>query len=192
MSFVLQVGTTCHDVLNPKDLDYLKIFVSISCLFVFLPLVVSLTCYGAVLHTLMPKMSFKGAVSSSSLSKKQRKRATIMVLAVSLEFVMCFVPTNVILLLHCWLLSVDEKTANADELYAAYMLAVCLGSSSACMDPLLYYFGSSQCRRQISAAVCWKKEKRTTATSRSCSSQYCRPSTTHTHFRGLEGQEQQC
>uniref|UniRef100_A0A3B1JHS2 Coagulation factor II thrombin receptor n=2 Tax=Astyanax mexicanus TaxID=7994 RepID=A0A3B1JHS2_ASTMX len=168
---ISQVGTTCHDVLHPEDPQYLILFSTISCLFFFLPLVITMACYTVILLTLRPQNSFQGALASSSLSRKRRKRAMVTVCAVMVEFVVCFAPANVILLVHCLLLGMDGKTAGGDGMYAAYMVALCLGSVSACLDPLLYYFGSSQCRQQISIALWWRKGKQASRAFQSSSSQ---------------------
>ncbi|KAI4891082.1 hypothetical protein NFI96_025218 [Prochilodus magdalenae] len=167
---ITEVGITCHDVLEPEDPLYLPLFTSISCLIYFLPLFVTLSCYAAILRTLKTKTkSLQGALASSSLSRKRRRRATVMVISVMVEFLLCFAPTNMILLLHCLLLG-KQRSAGADELYAAYILAVCVGSVSACLDPLLYYFGSSQCREQIHCAMWWRKGKKAAAPSQPQSS----------------------
>ncbi|XP_072517665.1 proteinase-activated receptor 1-like [Salminus brasiliensis] len=168
---ISQVGVTCHDVLDPEDSRYLDLFSSISCLFFFLPLIVTMVCYVVILRALRPQNSFQEALASSSLSRKRRRRATVMVFAVMVEFVVCFAPTNAILLVHCLLLGMDGKSAGGDGMYAAYMVALCLGSISTCLDPLLYYFGSSQCRLQISAALWWRRGKQAAGAFHSCSTQ---------------------
>ncbi|XP_017544183.1 proteinase-activated receptor 1-like [Pygocentrus nattereri] len=153
------VGTTCHDVLDPADPRYVQLFTSISCILYLLPLFVTTSCYAAIIHLVKSKKSLEGALASSSLSRKRRRRAAVMVLSVMTEFVVCFGPTNVILLLHCVLTWTGWDPVSSDNLYAAYMLAVCVGSVSTCLDPLLYYFGSSQCRQQIRCAMCWRRGK---------------------------------
>ncbi|KAL7853398.1 hypothetical protein AOLI_G00202420 [Acnodon oligacanthus] len=156
---VAEIGTTCHDVLDPADPRYVQLFTSISCILYLLPLCVTMSCYATIIHFLKTKKSLEGALASSSLSRKRRRRAAVMVFSVATEFVVCFGPTNGILLLHCILVWMGQDTAHSDDVYAAYMLAVCMGSVSACLDPLLYYFGSSQCRQQIRCAMCWRRGK---------------------------------
>ncbi|XP_036444736.1 proteinase-activated receptor 1-like [Colossoma macropomum] len=155
------IGTTCHDVLDPADPRYVQLFTSISCILYLLPLVITMSCYATIIRFVKTKKSLEGALASSSLSRKRRRRAAVMVVSVATEFMVCFGPTNVILLLHCILLWMGQDTAHSDEVYAAYILAVCMGSVSTCLDPLLYYFGSLQCRRQIRCAMCWRKGKQT-------------------------------
>ncbi|KAL6470846.1 hypothetical protein MHYP_G00219650 [Metynnis hypsauchen] len=167
---VAEIGTTCHDVLDPADPRYVQLFTSITCILYLLPLVVTMSCYAAIIRFVKTKKSLEGALASSSLSRKRRRRAAVMVFSVVTEFVVCFGPTNVILLVHCILVWVGQDAARSDHVYAAYMLAVCLGSVSACLDPLLYYFGSSQCRQQIRCAMCWRRGKQAHTGSQSQSS----------------------
>ncbi|XP_076836295.1 proteinase-activated receptor 1-like [Brachyhypopomus gauderio] len=153
---IAQVGITCHDALEPHDPRYLWLFSSLACVFFLLPLAVTATCYGIVIRALRPKKSLHGSSTWSSLSRK-RKRAVAMTIAVAVEFVACFAPTNVILLMHCVQQTAGGRDEAGDRSYAAYMLAVCMGSVSACLDPLLYYYGSSQCRHQISITMWWRR-----------------------------------
>ncbi|XP_067280715.1 uncharacterized protein [Pseudorasbora parva] len=102
-----------------------------------------------------------------------RRRAVIMAIAVLIEFVMCFAPTNGILLYHCVRLATEGE---GDSSYVSYLLAVCLGSASVFLDPLLYYYGSSQCRKQIRSLFWCRKAKRG---KRSSSANYSRSGQFH-------------
>ncbi|XP_016127930.1 proteinase-activated receptor 1-like [Sinocyclocheilus grahami] len=152
------VGVTCHDVLRQNDptvVYYVYLFSILSCLYFFLPLVVTFVSYSTIIYAL----SAKSDRLTSSSSSDKRKRAVIMAVAVLIEFVVCFASTNVILLYHCvYLANGDHR--EGDSSYAAYLLAVCLGSASVFLDPLLYYYGSSQCRKQIRSVFWCKKAKK--------------------------------
>ncbi|XP_067280011.1 proteinase-activated receptor 1-like [Pseudorasbora parva] len=151
---VNDVGVTCHDALlrnDPSVLYYVYLFSILSCLYFFLPMLVTLLSYFTIIYVLSVK-SDRLATSSSS---GNRRRAVIMAIAVLIEFVMCFAPTNGILFYHCVRLATE-----GDSSYAAYLLAVCLGSASVFLDPLLYYYGSSQCRKQIRSVFLVQKDKR--------------------------------
>ncbi|XP_056587644.1 proteinase-activated receptor 1-like [Triplophysa dalaica] len=93
------------------------------------------------------------------------RRAVIMIIAVLIEFVVCFAPTNGILLYHCVLLATGGVGGEVTTSYTAYMLALCAGCSSVFLDPLLYYYGSSQCRQQIRSVLKWRKTNRATTIS---------------------------
>ncbi|XP_067300718.1 proteinase-activated receptor 1-like [Pseudorasbora parva] len=152
------VGIFCHDVLLQNDssvLQYVYQFSILSCLYYFLPLVITLVSYFTIIYVLSAKSKH---VASSSPSGIQRK-AVIMAIAVLFEFVVCFAPTNGILMYHCVHLA-GGNIEVGDSSYAAYMLAVFLGSASVFLDPLLYYYGSSQCRQRIRSLFRSRKAKR--------------------------------
>ncbi|XP_073680141.1 proteinase-activated receptor 1-like [Garra rufa] len=149
---IKDVGFTCHDVLCHKQM-YVYLFSILSCLYFFLPLVVILVSYSTIIYVLSVKSDH-----SSSSSLDGRRRAVPMAIAVLTEFVTCFAPTNGILLYHCVHLATGSQSG-AENSYAAYLLAVCLGSSSVFLDPLLYYFGSSHYRKQLLSVIRYRKTK---------------------------------
>ncbi|XP_065100340.1 proteinase-activated receptor 1-like [Paramisgurnus dabryanus] len=161
------VGMTCHDALrhdDPADQTYMNLFSILSCLYFFLPLVITLACYSTIIYALSVK---SGRLATSSSTSDKRGRAVIMTIATMIEFVVCFAATNAILLYHCVVLIARGICEEGNASYMAYMLAVCAGSSSVFLDPLLYYYGSSQCRQQIRSVFWWKKTKRVTKLSNS-------------------------
>ncbi|KAA0719804.1 Proteinase-activated receptor 1 [Triplophysa tibetana] len=155
---VKHMSITCHDVslYNAADQKYVYLFSILSCLYFFLPLVVTLVCYSTIINSL--SKSGRLAKSSSSTSD-QRRRAVMMFIAVLIEFVVCFAPTNVILLYHCVLLATGVG-GEGNTSYMTYMLALCAGSSSVFLDPLLYYYGSFQCKQQIRSVLRWRRTKK--------------------------------
>ncbi|XP_051960064.1 proteinase-activated receptor 1-like [Xyrauchen texanus] len=157
------VGVTCHDALLHNDdgeQRYVYLFFILSCLYFFLPLTITLVSYSVMIYVLSAKSG--RLPTSSSSSADNRRRAVIMTIAVLTEFVACFALTNGILLYHCVYLAKGSHSGEVVSSYAAYMLAVCAGSSSVFLDPLLYYYGSSQCRQQIRSVFWWKKTKSST------------------------------
>ncbi|XP_056302791.1 proteinase-activated receptor 1 [Danio aesculapii] len=151
------VGITCHDMMNASDKAlsyYAYLFFILSCLYFFVPLVITLVSYSTIIYVL----SVKSDRISSSFSNK--RRAVIMTISVLIEFVVCFAPTNGILLYHCICLAKRGETGEGNSSYAAYMLAVCLGSASVFLDPLLYYYGSSHYRQLIKSVFWCKKIKK--------------------------------
>ncbi|XP_050948325.1 proteinase-activated receptor 1-like isoform X2 [Labeo rohita] len=163
---IKDVGVTCHDALiydSGANWLYMYLFSVLSCLYYFVPLVVTLVSYCIIIYVLHSKSNeFLNKLSSL---KDKRRRAMIMAVAVMMVFVMCFAPTNGILLYHCLLLATGFKRGEADSSYMVYLLAVCLGSSSVFLDPLLYYYGSSQCRQKISSVFWWRSRKTTLSNS---------------------------
>uniref|UniRef100_A0A8C1RG56 G-protein coupled receptors family 1 profile domain-containing protein n=1 Tax=Cyprinus carpio TaxID=7962 RepID=A0A8C1RG56_CYPCA len=163
---IKNVGVTCHDALihdDPKDQLYMYLFFILSCLYYFVPLIVTLVSYSTIIYALRTKSN--QLAKSSSLSEK-RRRAVIMAFTVLMVFVICFAPTNGILLYHCVQLATTKiNSREGDSSYAAYLVAVCLGSVSVFLDPLLYYYGSSQMRQKINSVFWWRWGKTTLSNS---------------------------
>ncbi|XP_018592236.2 proteinase-activated receptor 1-like [Scleropages formosus] len=133
---------TCHDVLDMGELQgyYLYFFPIFSSVFFFIPLIIVVFCYVRIIQ----------ALSTTSIANSSKKtRAIFMAIAVLTVFVACFTPTNIILLIHY----IQFAHKHSDTSYVAYLLSMCIGSISCCLDPLIYYFGSSQCQKQVAAIL---------------------------------------
>ncbi|XP_054466968.1 proteinase-activated receptor 1 [Anoplopoma fimbria] len=130
--------TTCHDVQDVEKLQayYLYFFPIYSSVFFFIPLVLTAVCYVRIIQ----------ALAKANVENRFRKtRAVVMVAVVLVVFVVCFAPTNIILMVHY----VQLSHKSSDSSYQAYLLSMCVGSLSCCLDPVLYYFASSQCQKQV-------------------------------------------
>lgn len=140
--------TTCHDVLRESELHgyYLHFFSIFSSVFFVVPFIISTVCYVCIIRCL----------SSSTIVAKQNKktRALLLCVAVFSVFVICFGPTNVLLLIHYIHFSYDNSL---EYLYFAYLLCVCISSISCCIDPFIYYYASSQYQRQFFSLFNCKK-----------------------------------
>ncbi|XP_067587144.1 proteinase-activated receptor 1 [Pseudorca crassidens] len=139
--------TTCHDVLNQTLLEgyYSYYFSAFSAIFFFVPLIISTVCYVSIIRSL----------SSSTVANQSKKsRALFLSAAVFCIFVLCFGPTNILLILHYAFLSHNSMTEAA---YFAYLLCVCVSSISCCVDPLIYYYASSECQRYLYSILCCKE-----------------------------------
>lgn len=132
--------TTCHDVMDINHLRgyYLYFFPIFSSLFFFIPFILTTVCYIGIIQTLC-------ALGNENQARKPR--AVAMAATVFALFAACFAPTNIILLTHY----LRFARAHDDASYAAYLVATCVGSLSCCLDPLIYYFGSSRCQKQVLA-----------------------------------------
>ncbi|XP_077143401.1 proteinase-activated receptor 1 [Ranitomeya variabilis] len=140
---------TCHDVLDLKDLKtfYLYYFSTFILVFFFFPLIITTTSYVFIIHSL----------SSSGLENSCKKtRALVLAIIVLCVFIMCFGPTNCIFLIHYLYF---YHGAN-ESLYFAYILCACVSSVSCCLDPLVYYYASSQCQRYLYSLLCCKKAEK--------------------------------
>ncbi|XP_048148505.1 proteinase-activated receptor 1 isoform X1 [Corvus hawaiiensis] len=140
--------TTCHDVLRESELHgyYLHFFSVFSSVFFIVPFIISTVCYVCIIRCL----------SSSTIVAKQNKktRALLLCVAVFSVFVICFGPTNVLLLIHYIHFSYDNSL---EYLYFAYLLCVSISSISCCIDPFIYYYASSQYQRQFFSLFNCKK-----------------------------------
>ncbi|XP_071587835.1 proteinase-activated receptor 1 [Heliangelus exortis] len=140
--------TTCHDVLAESELHgyYVHFFSVFSSVFFVVPFIISTVCYICIIRCL----------SSSTIVAKQNKktRALFLCVAVFSVFVLCFGPTNVLLLIHYIHFSYDNSL---EYLYFAYLLCVCISSISCCIDPFIYYYASSQYQRQLFSLFSCKK-----------------------------------
>ncbi|KAL0163230.1 hypothetical protein M9458_042626 [Cirrhinus mrigala] len=142
------LGVTCFDLfeVDSSMMLYLSVFIILPCIYFFLPLVVILVSYSIIIYVLCAKHDH----SVTSSSSDNQRRAVIMATAVLIEFVVCFAPSNGFLLYHCICIAMGSNKLHT---YLAYLMTMCLGNSSVFLDPLLYYYGSSQYRKQIRSVL---------------------------------------
>ncbi|CAI9622308.1 unnamed protein product, partial [Staurois parvus] len=138
--------TLCHDIQYfGKDLKfYFYYFISLISLFFFLPLFITTFCYIGIIRSL-----------SRSIFDRTHKRSRAICLSVVVlsVFVLCFGPTNVI-----YLINYVKVFENYDRsLYIPYILCVSISSINCCLDPLIYYFTFSECKRYVYNLLCWRK-----------------------------------
>uniref|UniRef100_A0A3Q3GXQ1 Proteinase-activated receptor 1 n=1 Tax=Labrus bergylta TaxID=56723 RepID=A0A3Q3GXQ1_9LABR len=125
--------TTCHDV-QPSELfwAYKTYFLTLCCLLFFLPLIITVVSYTRVIMTLS---KVPPGVPGHS---RKRRRAVVIALTVSLRG--------------------DALSREvSDSLYVVYLVFLCLGSLNCLLDPLVYYFGSSQFQRELCSVLRCKK-----------------------------------
>uniref|UniRef100_A0A8C3ACQ2 Proteinase-activated receptor 1 n=1 Tax=Cyclopterus lumpus TaxID=8103 RepID=A0A8C3ACQ2_CYCLU len=146
--------TTCHVVQDVEQLQayYLYFFPIYSSVFFFIPLVFTAVCYVRIIQ----------ALAAANVENRFRKtRAVVMAAVVLVVFVVCFTPTNIILMVHY----VQLSHMSSDGSYQAYLLSMCAGSLSCCLDPVLYYFASSQCQKQVAALLRCRRPARAKSSS---------------------------
>ncbi|XP_026109761.1 proteinase-activated receptor 4 [Carassius auratus] len=122
--------TTCHDALpiEQHTTYFLPYFTTLFSLCFLLPLLVVLFCYSAVLHTLMAdRQRFAHAI-----------RVTVLILIV---FVVCLLPSNILLLLH-------YSKSNFD-LYVPYQITLSFSTFNSCLDPIIFYYVSKDFRKKL-------------------------------------------
>uniref|UniRef100_UPI0037E8DFAE proteinase-activated receptor 1-like n=1 Tax=Semicossyphus pulcher TaxID=241346 RepID=UPI0037E8DFAE len=156
--------TTCHEGQRSQlFMCYKMYFITLCCLLFFLPLLITVVSYIRVILTLS---RVPPGVPGSS---HKRRRAVIMALTVLVIFVLCFAPTNCFLLLHqIEFTQLDMSSREAsDGSYVVYLVFLCLGSLNCLLDPLVYYFGSSQIQQELSSVLRCRKTTQSTSSSQS-------------------------
>ncbi|XP_073479195.1 proteinase-activated receptor 1-like [Aquarana catesbeiana] len=122
-------------------------FCTVFSLFNFLPLFITTFCYIGIIRSLS-RLTF-----DRTHKRSRAIRLSVIVLSV---FVLCFGPTNVIYLIYY------KQFPNNDDRYQ-YIPSIIFSSISSincCLDPLIYYFASSQCQRYVYSLMWWKKNDR--------------------------------
>ena len=89
-----------------------------------------------------------------SVAKKRRK-AIILIITVLVMFLVCFTPSNIMLLVH-YILLLGEATNN---LYGFYITTLCLASLNSCLDPFVYYFISEDFRSHVKNTFLCRSER---------------------------------
>ncbi|XP_054613228.1 coagulation factor II (thrombin) receptor-like 1, tandem duplicate 2 [Dunckerocampus dactyliophorus] len=138
--------TTCHDVniieapLDPFPSVQLPYFYFICMgLVVFLvPCVVIVVAYILLLRAL-------GRNMEDSTAAKNRRRAVVLILTVLFTFLLCFIPSNIMLVVHYSLL----KDGVENNGYGFYVTTLCLASLNSVLDPFIYYFVSEDFRNHV-------------------------------------------
>ncbi|KAM3866912.1 proteinase-activated receptor 4 [Diretmus argenteus] len=132
--------TTCHDALPEEEQEnyFLPYFATLFTLCFLLPFLVILFCYGAVLRTLVVGgKRYAHAV-----------RVTVLVLVV---FIVCLLPSNILLLL-----TYNDSSLEGDgeDIYVPYMFSLAVSTFNSCIDPFIFYYVSDDFREKVRNALC--------------------------------------
>ncbi|XP_015221147.2 proteinase-activated receptor 1-like [Lepisosteus oculatus] len=148
--------TTCHDVLKFEELKgyYLYFFPIFCSIFFYIPLICITVCYVRIIRCLK---------ASNAANRTKKSRAIFMAITVFTVFVVCFLPTNIVLLIHY----AQFATGYNDKSYMAFLLSMCIGSVSCCLDPVVYYFGSSQYQKKVHSLLQCKSNLQTISSTQS-------------------------
>ncbi|XP_036383167.1 proteinase-activated receptor 2-like [Megalops cyprinoides] len=138
--------TTCHDVniiTDPNDpfpdVKYPFFYFIFMAVFAFLvPSLVIIVAYICLLRTL------GDSISDNGVGQKRRK-AILLIVTVLVTFLVCFVPSNVMLIVHYALV----KQGIANNGYSFYITTLCLASLNSCLDPFIYYYVSEDFRDNV-------------------------------------------
>ncbi|KAM4554772.1 proteinase-activated receptor 4 [Odontesthes bonariensis] len=131
---------TCHDAL-PQDTHnsyFLPYFATLFATCFLLPLAIILFCHGAVLRALLAE------------GRRYRHAVWVTVL-VLLVFIVCLLPSNVLLLLTY----VDGLAdGHGEDFYVSYMISLAVSTFNSCIDPFIFYFVSTEFRQKARTLCC--------------------------------------
>ncbi|KAA0719802.1 Proteinase-activated receptor 2 [Triplophysa tibetana] len=142
--------TTCHDVNSIKEDSFLKedvfqdvknpfyYFMVMAGLAFFVPMIIIIVAYVLLLRSL-------GISAMEGSAGKSRRRAMFLIITVLITFLVCFIPSNVMVVVHYALLA-KGLTNNG---YAFYITVLCLSSLNSCLDPFIYYYVSDEFREHV-------------------------------------------
>ncbi|XP_069557853.1 proteinase-activated receptor 2-like [Brachyistius frenatus] len=138
--------TTCHDVSVIRDLvspfDSVRLpyyyFIFMGMVVFLVPCVVIVVAYALLLRVLGKNMDDDAA-------SRKRRKAVLLIAVVLVTFLLCFIPSNVMLVAHYSLL----KDGEVNNGYAFYVSTLCLASLNSCLDPFIYYFVSEDFRNHV-------------------------------------------
>lgn len=138
--------TTCHDVNIIKDAQ--NPFPSVQLpfyYFIFMGLVVFLVPCVVIVVAYILLLRALGNSMEDSTAAKNRHKAVVLIVVVLITFVVCFIPSNIMLVIHYSLL----KDGYPNNGYSFYISTLCLASLNSCLDPFIYYFVSEDFRNHV-------------------------------------------
>ena len=83
-------------------------------------------------------------MTDEAIAKKRRK-AVVLIITVLVMFLVCFSPSNIMLLVHYGLLLAQISNTG----YDFYITTLCLASLNSCIDPFVYYFISEDFHEHV-------------------------------------------
>ncbi|KAG8456509.1 hypothetical protein GDO86_002332 [Hymenochirus boettgeri] len=142
--------TTCHDVLPLETMafDLFHYFLSLAIGVFFIPAVLTALAYTLMIKTL------NASITAENIGKK-RKRAIRLIIVVLVMYLLCFAPSNLLLVIHY----ASIKNSYTGNLYAFYITALCLSSANSCIDPFVYFFVSKDFRDHVKNTFLCRSER---------------------------------
>lgn len=136
--------TTCHDALPEEDQEnyFLPYFATLFSICFLLPFIGILFCQGIVLRTLLAEGKRYGHAA----------RVTVLVLVV---FIVCLLPSNILLLLTYADSSLD---GDGEDIYVPYMVALAVSTFNSCIDPFIFYYVSADFREKAKRTLCCRSD----------------------------------
>ncbi|XP_004566927.2 proteinase-activated receptor 2 [Maylandia zebra] len=140
---------TCHDVTKPSQKKIAAgYFLTMGMLGFVVPTIVCIVSYVLMLKAL------RNSMKDPAIAKR-RKKAVVLIVTVLVMFLLCFTPSNIMLMVHYILLL---KGAD-NNLYGFYITTLCLASLNSCFDPFVYYFISEDFREHVKNTFLCRSER---------------------------------
>ncbi|KAM9306908.1 proteinase-activated receptor 2-like isoform 3-T3 [Pholidichthys leucotaenia] len=141
--------TSCHDVTRPSQkLMAAGYFLTMGIVGFVVPAIVCIISYVYMIKALWNSMM-------DPATAKKRRKAIILIITVLIMFLVCFTPSNIMLLVH-YILLLSGITNN---LYGFYITTLCLASLNCCFDPFIYYFISDDFREHVRNTFLCKSDR---------------------------------
>ncbi|XP_062841136.1 proteinase-activated receptor 2-like [Trichomycterus rosablanca] len=141
--------TTCHDVARFSQ-SHLPVayFLTMGIVGFVVPCIVCVVAYVLMFYHL-------GNSTIDSSSGKKKKKAIRLMIVVLVLFLVCFTPSNILLMVHYSQLAAGFQ----NDVYGAYIVALCLSSLNSCIDPFVYYFISEEFRNHVKNTLMCRSER---------------------------------
>ncbi|XP_070845281.1 proteinase-activated receptor 2 isoform X2 [Chaetodon trifascialis] len=140
---------TCHDITKPSQKKTAAgYFLTMGIVGFVIPTVVCIISYVLMLKAL------RSSMADPTIAKRRRK-AVVLIVTVLVMFLVCFTPSNIMLLVHYSLLLGDSD----NSLYGFYITTLCLASLNSCFDPFVYYFISEDFREHVKNTFLCRSER---------------------------------
>ncbi|XP_060917433.1 proteinase-activated receptor 2-like [Labrus mixtus] len=140
---------TCHDITRPSQKKIAAgYFLTMGIVGFVAPTVVCIISYVLMLKAL------RNTMADPTIAKRRRK-AVVLIVTVLIMFLVCFTPSNIMLLVHYILLLNEAK----NNLYGFYITSLCLASLNSCFDPFIYYYISEDFRQHVKNTFLCRSER---------------------------------
>ncbi|XP_059213681.1 coagulation factor II (thrombin) receptor-like 1, tandem duplicate 1 [Centropristis striata] len=140
---------TCHDVTKQSHKKIAAgYFLTMGTLGFLAPTVVCVVSYVLMLKSL------RNSMADPTIAKR-RQKAVVLIITVVVMFLVCFTPSNIMLLVH----HIQLLATSQDSLYGFYVTTLCLASLNSCFDPFIYYFISEDFREHVKNTFLCRSER---------------------------------
>ncbi|XP_022625209.1 proteinase-activated receptor 2-like [Seriola dumerili] len=140
---------TCHDVTRPSQKKIAAgYFLTMGTLGFVVPTMVCIISYVLMLKSL------RNSMADPTIAKKRRK-AVVLIVTVLVMFLVCFAPSNIMLLVHY----IHLLGGATNNMYGFYITTLCLASLNSCIDPFVYYFISEEFREHVKNTLLCRSER---------------------------------